>query len=113
MMNLSPDAAGSGGGFESQGGEARGRSSISLRDAAAPADGSPFDPANQSLSDAIRITFRILQGAMLILAVLYLLSGLQFVKEGEQGIRLLFGQISAAKLEPGLQYSLPFPLGEL
>lgn len=88
---------------------------MSLRDeSSSPTDpASSFDPANQSLSDAIRITFRILQGAMILLAVAYALSGLKSVKEGQQGISLLFGKIRQAKLDPGFHLSAPFPLGEL
>lgn len=72
-----------------------------------------LDPAHQSLSDAIRITFRILQLAMIVLAALFVFSGFQSVKEGEQGIRLLFGKVKAAKLDPGFRFSFPFPVGEL
>lgn len=76
-------------------------------------EASLLDPAHQSLSDAIRITFRILQLAMVVLAGLFFLSGFQSVKEGEQGIRLLFGKVDAAKLDPGFRFSFPYPVGEL
>jgi membrane protease subunit HflK len=72
-----------------------------------------LDPATKSLADALRITYRLLQAAMVILVVLYLLSGFQSVKESERGIRLTFGQVAARDLPPGFQFSLPAPFGEL
>ncbi len=74
---------------------------------------SPIDPANQSIADALRITFALLKVGMLVLLALYALSGFQFVKEGEQGIRLLFGRVEESRIEPGFRFSWPFPLGEM
>ncbi|GMV25026.1 MAG: hypothetical protein AMXMBFR58_10570 [Phycisphaerae bacterium] len=76
-----------------------------------PADA--MDPANQSLQDAIRITYRLVQLGMVVLAVLFLFSGMRGVKEGEQGIRLLFGKRDPELVQPGLGFSAPYPLGEL
>lgn len=94
---------------------ARRQGSMSLRaqgaDGAEP--GSMLDPANQSLADALRIMLLLLKGAMLALGGLYVLSGLQSVKEGERGIRLLFGRIETASLEPGFAFTAPYPMGEL
>lgn len=90
------------------------RASVRLR---APGTGGPerdlLDPANQSLADALRITFRLLQVTMVVLAGLYALSGFQSVKEGETGIRLLFGRVVDKDLSPGFRASFPPPLGEL
>ncbi len=72
-----------------------------------------LDPANQSLADALRITFRLLQLAMVVLIGLFALSGFQSVKENESGIRLLFGRVDRDNLPPGFQFSAPFPVGEL
>ncbi|MEO0482240.1 MAG: SPFH domain-containing protein [Planctomycetota bacterium] len=72
-----------------------------------------MDPANQSLADALKITFRILQLGMFVLIVLFLLSGFQSIREGQSGIRLLFGKADSEVLEPGFRFSFPFPLGEL
>jgi len=72
-----------------------------------------MDPANQSLADALRITFRILQLGMFVLIVLFLLSGFQSIREGQAGIRLLFGKADSEVLEPGFRFSFPYPLGEL
>lgn len=72
-----------------------------------------MDPANQSLADALRITFRLVQLAMLVLAGLFLLSGFQTVRENESGIRLVFGRIDRDQLPPGFQFSWPYPVGEI
>lgn len=87
--------------------------SVTLREEGARSSAAMMDPANQSLADALRITFGILQGAMLILAVLFVISGVQSINVGEQGVRLLFGRITGRQLEPGVHFSAPFPLGEI
>jgi len=89
--------------------------SVTLRQEGAgePSGAAMLDPANQSLADALRITFRLLQVAMVVLFALYLLSGFQAVGTGERGIRLLFGRVTADDLKSGLRYSLPKPFGEL
>jgi regulator of protease activity HflC (stomatin/prohibitin superfamily) len=55
----------------------------------------------------------LLKVGMAALGVAFLLTGFQRVNEGEQGIRLLFGQVQATNLEPGLRWSAPYPIGEL
>lgn len=106
-----PDGGGGGGGETG-----RRNVSVSLRGAVA-SDGMDavdvMDPANQSLHDALRITYRLVQGAMVVLGALFLVSGFQSVKEGEQGIRLLFGKREPELMQPGLRFSAPYPLGEL
>lgn len=72
-----------------------------------------MDPANQSLADALKITFHLLQGAMVVIAALFLLSGFRSVREGEVGIRLLFGRASGGELAPGFQPSAPYPFGDM
>ncbi len=72
-----------------------------------------MDPANQSLHEAIAITYRLVQISMVVLGVLFVLSGLQSVKEGEQGIRLLFGRRDPELVQPGFGFSAPYPFGEL
>jgi modulator of FtsH protease HflK len=76
-------------------------------------DSELLDPANQSLADALRITLRLIQAGMLVLAGLFVVSGSQSVQENERGIRLLFGAISKSDVEPGLSLSPPYPVGEL
>jgi membrane protease subunit HflK len=72
-----------------------------------------MDPANQSLAEALRITFRLLQLAMFVLVVLYIGSGFQSVKANERGVRLVFGDVAAQDLRPGFHFSAPYPIGEL
>jgi membrane protease subunit HflK len=74
---------------------------------------SMMDPANKALADALQILLRILQLGLFVIFVLYLLSGLQSVKQGQTGIRLLFGAIQSEGLEPGFHFSLPYPVGGL
>src|SRR2546423_2663539 len=87
--------------------------SMTLREGVQGPGASPLDPATQSLADALRVMMRLLQGAMVILGVLYLFSGMHRVNEGERGIQLLFGKIVRHDLEPGLHWSAPFPMGEV
>lgn len=92
----------------------RGNASVTLRRAEGEqGEIASLDPATKSLADALRVTFRLLQVGMVILVVLYLLSGFQSVKESERGIRLRFGRVVAANLPPGFQFSLPAPFGDL
>jgi len=90
-------------------------SSVSLREQGSTgADAaSRMDHANQSLADALRITYRIVQFGMVALLGLFLLSGFKTVSEGERGVRLLFGRQQASDLAPGAQWAWPSPIGEL
>ncbi|MCE2653049.1 MAG: hypothetical protein LW650_05970 [Planctomycetaceae bacterium] len=72
-----------------------------------------MDPANQSLADALKITYRLLQLAMLGLLAMFVFSGFQSVQTGERGIRVAFGAVQTDDLPPGFQFSLPRPLGEI
>jgi membrane protease subunit HflK len=88
--------------------------SVQLRQAGEQTDHAALmDPANQSLAEALRITFRLLQMAMLVLVVLYIGSGFQSVKANERGVRLMFGEIVAQDLKPGFHFAPPYPIGEL
>ena len=72
-----------------------------------------MDAANQSLSDALRITYGLLKAAMVVLVVLYLVSGVQSINEGERGIALRFGKQVRQNLDPGFQWSFPYPIGDI
>lgn len=72
-----------------------------------------MEAANKSLTDALRITYRLLQLVMIALVVLFLFSGFQQVNQAETGIRVDLGRIKADNLEPGFQFSWPYPLGEI
>jgi regulator of protease activity HflC (stomatin/prohibitin superfamily) len=87
--------------------------SVTLRARPGVGAGDDLDTANKSLADAFRMSFRVLQLGMLALVVVYLFSGFQTVKEGERGIRMLFGRPISGELDPGFTPSWPYPLGEL
>lgn len=72
-----------------------------------------MEAANRSLADALRITYRLIQVVMVALVVLFLFSGFQQVNQSESGIRIEFGKVISDNLEPGFQFSLPYPLGEI
>lgn len=86
--------------------------SVQLRDRA-DTESAMMDPANQSLADALRITFVLVQAAMVVLAALFIFSGFQTIREGERGLSLLFGRAVRSNLEPGFHFSAPYPFGEL
>ncbi|HKQ49524.1 MAG TPA: SPFH domain-containing protein [Phycisphaerae bacterium] len=84
----------------------------------APGQEEALDPANQSLAEALRKSFGILKLLMLVLVVLYFLSGWFSVKPHEQGLVLRYGRIvgaapgqptEAAVLRPGWHWSWPYP----
>ncbi len=84
-------------------------SAASLRDA--------MDPANQSLGEALRLSYRVLQLGILALAVTFLLSGFQTVQDGSAGVKTLFGAIVGdlgdEQLAPGLHPFWPYPVGQI
>ncbi|MBQ72488.1 MAG: hypothetical protein CMJ67_06235 [Planctomycetaceae bacterium] len=76
-----------------------------------------MDPANQSLADALRLSYRVLQLAILGLAVVFLFSGFQTVRDNSTGVRTLFGRIVGdgvdRQVTSGLQAFWPYPVGEI
>ena len=76
-------------------------------------DGPTLDAANQSLADALRLIFVLLNVSLLAIAAAYVLSGFQQVGEGQSGIRLLFGRVQSSGLEPGFRFAAPYPIGDL
>ena len=76
-----------------------------------------MDPANQSLGDALKLSYRLLQFAILGLLVTFLFSGFHTVKEGFSGVKTIFGRIAGEQgsesLVPGLTPFWPYPVGEI
>ncbi|MFN9077360.1 MAG: SPFH domain-containing protein [bacterium] len=76
-----------------------------------------LDPATNSLGDALKLSYRILQLGIVVLLGAFLLSGFKSVNEGDTGVRTLFGAIAgrdgSEQLEPGFQPFWPYPIGEL
>jgi len=72
-----------------------------------------MDPANQSLRDALRLSYRVLQVVIVALVVVFIFSGVTRVESQQSGVMLRFGAIVGEALEPGAQFSvLPYPAGE-
>ncbi|MFG0312727.1 MAG: SPFH domain-containing protein, partial [Phycisphaerales bacterium] len=72
-----------------------------------------MDAANQSLADALRITYGFLQFGMVILVVLFFFSGVQRINEGERGIKVFLGKPTQTNIEPGAHSTAPYPIGEM
>ncbi len=72
-----------------------------------------MDSANESLADALKITYGLLKVAMVVLVVLFAVSGFQSINEGERGISVRFGKQVRTNLDPGFQWSFPYPIGEI
>jgi len=84
----------------------------------APADAPPaLDPAQQSLAEALRVSFAILKLAMLGLLVAYLFSGTFSVGSNEVALRLRFGDYVGDPgnrvLERGTYLAAPFPIEQV
>ncbi|MEK6675659.1 MAG: SPFH domain-containing protein [Planctomycetota bacterium] len=72
-----------------------------------------FDAANQSLADALRSSFRVLKGIMLVLVVLYLFSNVRTLGGHEQAVVLRLGRLLPKVHEAGLVWALPFPVDQI
>lgn len=70
--------------------------------------------AQQSLMDALRISFRILQAAMLFVVISFLCSGIFVVKQHETALVLRFGDVVGTPadrvLKSGLHWAWPYPI---
>lgn len=73
----------------------------------------PLDPANQSLADALRLSFRVLKFVMIILVAIFLLSGVFMVDQKEVVVVMRFGRLVGDPREPGLNFAWPYPIDEL
>jgi membrane protease subunit HflK len=75
------------------------------------------DPASKSLGDALKVSFAILKIIIVVIVVLFLVSGIFEVSEDERAIVLQFGKIRGKGddriLKPGLQYAWPEPINEI
>ncbi|MEM6391186.1 MAG: SPFH domain-containing protein [Planctomycetota bacterium] len=71
------------------------------------------DPAAQSLSDALRVAFLLLKFVMVILVVIYLVSGTFTVDQQQAAVKLRFGKIVGEPGQrvfgPGTHLGLPLP----
>lgn len=69
----------------------------------------PTDPAQQSLADALRVSFGVLKWIMVLLLVAYLFTGIFRVSPQERAIRLRFGAIVGDPAGYGEGWHLGFP----
>jgi membrane protease subunit HflK len=76
-----------------------------------------LDPAQQSLAEALRVSFTILKLAMLVLLIAYAFSGTFSVGSNEVALRLLFGDYVGSPgnrvLERGTYFAAPFPIEQI
>jgi len=90
--------------------------SVSADTASAPATAPPESDtdaaAGRALADAMRVSFRILQAAMVLVVALYLASGYYTIEVNEAGVELRFGEIVETEVSPGANLTWPFPIGE-
>ncbi|MCL4211753.1 MAG: hypothetical protein HRU76_14350 [Phycisphaeraceae bacterium] len=73
-----------------------------------------MDPANQSLADALRLSYRVLQLVIAILVVLFFVSGFRSIEDSQTGVLTVFGEIAGEDdgLTPGLKVTWPYPIAE-
>lgn len=76
-----------------------------------------LDAGSQSLSEALRVSFKILKVIMIVLVLIYVASGLKWVEVDEQALVLVFGKIQGVGesriLGPGLHLTPPYPIAEV
>jgi len=70
------------------------------------------DAASRSLSDALRASFRLLTGIMVLVVVAFLLTGVKSIEPQQAGIVKVFGKV-VGTVGPGLAYTWPYPIGEI
>ena len=73
----------------------------------------PLDAANQSLADALRASFGVLKGIMVVLVVLYLISNVRSIDAHEEALTLRLGRLHDVVDRPGLVWAFPFPIDEI
>lgn len=81
------------------------------------ANNNQWDPASESLAEALNLSLKILKGIMLLLIVLFLGSGIFMVEQHEVAMVLRLGKIQGTMadriLKPGLHWTWPYPLSEV
>jgi len=73
-----------------------------------------LDAAQQSLSDALSVSFLVLKVLMVVIVSAYVFIGSTFqVNEQNKAVRLRFGERVGGIYEPGWHFKLPFPLEQV
>ncbi|MFP4354209.1 MAG: SPFH domain-containing protein [Phycisphaerae bacterium] len=70
------------------------------------------DPASRSLSEALRLSFRVLTVVMVLVFGAFLATGFENIEDNQVGLVKVFGRITG-RAEPGLAFGWPFPIGEI
>lgn len=71
-----------------------------------------MDPANRSLTDALQMSFRVLQFVIIVLLILFLFSGFKTIGNNESGVATTWGRIDNLEgLDSGFQMNWPPPIG--
>ncbi|HMP76486.1 MAG TPA: protease modulator HflK [Kiritimatiellia bacterium] len=77
----------------------------------------PQDTGSAALGDALRLTFRLLRVALLLVLLAYLASGIFIVAQHERAFVLHFGRIAGVGADrvkdPGLHWTWPRPFSEI
>lgn len=80
-------------------------------------EGSAAGAGQAALSDALRVSFRLLRWIMIFLVVAYLFSGLFLVSQHEMAVVLVWGKVAGIAEErvkgPGLHWTWPRPFAEV
>jgi len=76
-------------------------------------DEAPLDAANQSLSDALRASFRLLKFVMVLVVGIFLFSGVFIVDQREVAVVTTFGKSMGEPRKPGLHWAWPYPIDEV
>jgi regulator of protease activity HflC (stomatin/prohibitin superfamily) len=71
------------------------------------------DPASQSLSEAMRISFKLLTIIMLLVLVAFAFTGVRMIEANEVGIKTVFGKVVGVADQGGLTFSWPYPVGNI
>jgi membrane protease subunit HflK len=81
------------------------------------AAGQKLDAASKAFSEALRISFGILKVIIVVLIIVFLVSGFRTVGSDEQALVLRFGKIRGIGedrlLGPGLHWVFPYPIDEI
>ncbi len=72
----------------------------------------PLDPANQSLADALRASFRVLKVIMIVVVACFLGSGFYIVDQNEVAVLTRFGRLSGDLRKPGFHVAFPYPIDQ-
>lgn len=73
-----------------------------------------FDAASQSLTNALRVSFRVLTFVMLVLVGLFIIRGFFAVQSDQKVIIERFGKCDPALVKgQGMHYALPYPIDKV